>query len=71
MLRCFCHHSFYQIKLLNTLPCINLLTPHLFLNVLMEVAQILVMCTDRVECYGERERETRYLQHLMTPINGQ
>ena len=24
-----------------------------------------------LECYGERERETRYLQHLMTPINGQ
>ena len=43
MLRCLCHHSFYQIKLLNTLPCINLLTPHLFLNVLIKISQIWVV----------------------------
>ena len=39
----FRHPSLYQIKPPAMLPCKNLLTPHLFLYVLMRVSQILVV----------------------------
>ena len=43
--KCFGLPSFYQIKPPTTLPCKNVLTPHLFQNVLMKVSQILVVLT--------------------------